>query len=184
MSYIKLAKLAEQTLNELLEQKPEKKYTDQNPPEEEQDPNEGPSQQQIDPITGQPISQQEVDPVTGLPFGQIPGDTGQVDPMTGLPSLTAEEIGKIYELKKIYQRLITMESYLGSNSDIVLLKVRNYVSQVIDLFNTLISNITTFKADLDKIIILYYMFLRSVYSLVEKYFTKKEDLLDKEKKNQ
>lgn len=84
------------------------------------------------------------------------------------------EIGRIYELKKIYSRLISVESYLSSIDAGELIDLRNYISQAIDLFQTLIYNIDKFMEEIDNIIILYYKFILSVYETLKKYFKKQE----------
>jgi len=94
--------------------------------------------------------------------------------MPGEETKTVEEIGRIYELKKIYSRLVAVESYLSDSSDITLLKLRNFVSNSIELFETLISNIDTFKGELDETIVLYYEFLDRTYWIMRKFYEQKE----------
>jgi len=85
-----------------------------------------------------------------------------------------EELGKTYELKKIYARLVSIESYLATSSDINLLKLRNYVSQSIELFSVIISNVKSYKDKINDIIVKYYEFLELVYVLLSKYYKEKE----------
>jgi len=88
-----------------------------------------------------------------------------------------EILGKTYELKKIYSRLVSIESYLSSSSDIVLLRLRNYVSQAIELFETLSANVKSFKDKLNDIIVMFYEFIEIVYVLLNDYYEaeRKED---------
>jgi len=88
------------------------------------------------------------------------------------------EIGRVFELKKIYSRLTSIESYLSDSSDTTLLKLRNYVSQSIELFEILIANVKSFKDKLDEIIIIYYKFIEIVYGLLNKYYEDQEKKLD------
>jgi len=99
----------------------------------------------------------------------------------GMPGMEEEakspsEIGRIYELKKIYTRLTTIESYLSDSSDPELLRVRLLVSKSIELFEILSSNIPTYqppkapKERIDEIIIMYYKFLKQVYESVAKHY--------------
>lgn len=106
----------------------------------------------------------------------LPGELPEEEP------LEISEIGRIYELKKIYARLTSVESYLSLTSDTILLKLRNSVSQAISLFETLISNINTYKDDLDKIIIMFYKFLDMVYALLTQYYNNKKEEEEKNKK--
>lgn len=103
--------------------------------------------------------------------------SGERDPMgMGMMGIEKEEpletseVGRIYELKKIYSRLASIESYLSLSSDTILLKLRNFVSQALDLFETLISNIESYKDDLDDIIVMFYKFLSIVYTLLKQYY--------------
>jgi len=97
-----------------------------------------------------------------------------------LVSKTPSELGRIYELKKIYTRLTTIESYLSESSDPELLRVRLLVSKSIELFEILSSNIPVYKPPkapkerLDEIIIMYYKFLKQVYESVAKYYKSKQ----------
>jgi len=83
---------------------------------------------------------------------------------------TPSEIGRIYELKKIYSRLVSIESFLSTTSDLTLLKLRDYISDAVSLFETLASNLGSFKDKLDKIIVLFYEFLDIVYMMVKEYY--------------
>jgi len=101
----------------------------------------------------------------------------QEDPLV---SKTPSELGRIYELKKIYTRLTTIESYLSESSDPELLRIRLLVSKSIELFEILSSNIPVYKPPkapkerLDEIIITYYKFLKQVYESVAKYYKSKD----------
>lgn len=88
---------------------------------------------------------------------------------------TAGELGRIYELKKIYARLTSLESYLANESDPTLLKIRNLVSQSIELFEVVAANFDSYKEKLDEIIITYYKFLTEVYSNVKDQFKKQNN---------
>ena len=96
---------------------------------------------------------------------------------------TPSELGRIYELKKIYTRLTTIESYLSESSEPELLRMRLLVSKSIELFEILASNIPIYKPPkapkgrLDEIIIMYYKFLKQVYESVAKYYKGKSNAL-------
>jgi len=86
--------------------------------------------------------------------------------------LKASEVGRVYELKKIYSRLTSIESYLGNESASELLELRNYVSQAIELFEVISANFPSFKDQLDEIIVTYYKFITKVYTEVKDFFQK------------
>lgn len=103
--------------------------------------------------------------------GMDPSEMNQnVDPITGQPIKTAEQVGKIFELKKIYSRLLAIQSQLSFSSDITLLKLRKFISNAIELFETLISNIDAFQNDIDDIIVMFYEFLEQTYEIMKKYY--------------
>ncbi len=117
--------------------------------------------------------------------GEMPTDPGMEDGMgvgeeDPLAAKTPSELGRIYELKKIYTRLTTIESYLAESSDPELLRIRLLVSKSIELFEILSSNIPVYKPPkapkgrLDEIIVVYYKFLKQVYESVAKYYKGKQ----------
>ncbi len=155
-----------QESDELLEQNDEE--------EEEAPPEEVPAE------TGEEVPSGEAgaDPAMGeegmgMPGGEMgmPGEEPPKDP---------KELGRTYELKKIYARLISIESYLATSSDEELLKLRNYVSKSIEMFQVLSSNIESFKDSIDEIIVIYYDFINTIYGLLEKHYKLKSR---EEKKN-
>ena len=113
---------------------------------------------------------------TGDETGTMPAMPGEEDEVPKDP----ETLGRIYELKKIYSRLVSIESFLNDVSEPMLLKLRNFVSESIELFQLMINNIDTFKNKTDEIIILYYKFLRIVYELLKQFYENENDE-DKEK---
>jgi hypothetical protein len=105
--------------------------------------------------------------------GEAPG----MDPNIGMPDmdkkeeeLTSSEIGRMYELKKIYARLSSVESYLSRATDQAILELRKYVAQSIDLFEVVISNYDQYKENVDDIIVQFYEFLDVIYSELKKYY--------------
>jgi hypothetical protein len=104
---------------------------------------------------------------------------GMGQPMPeGDTSKTPSDLGRLYELKKIYTRLTVIEAYLAESSDITLIETRSIVSKAIELFEILSSNFSSFKPPrapeetLDEIIVQYYRFLENVYEDVAKYYKK------------
>jgi hypothetical protein len=112
-------------------------------------------------------------------------DPGAMDPGMGQPlpeedsSKTPSDLGRIYELKKIYTRLTVIEAYLSESSDIKMIETRGVVSKAIELFEIIASNFSSFKPPrapeetIDEIIIQYYRFLENVYGDVAGYYKKR-----------
>ena len=82
----------------------------------------------------------------------------------------AKNIGKIYELKKIYSRLTSIESYLSNDASQEMANIRNFVSQAIELFEVISANFDSYRDKLDEIIIMYYKFILVVYNAVKNYY--------------
>lgn len=98
------------------------------------------------------------------------GDMGMG--MGGEPqqTLSSSQIGRVYELKKIYSRLSSVETYLARTTDKSILELRKHVSQSIDLFEVVITNFEQFKDKIDEVIIMFYEFLSIVYGSLRTYF--------------
>lgn len=140
-------------------------------------------------------TQATVDDATNTDMGGDDMNMGDVGGMGGMDNMdsagmmgglgeqeeekTPTELGRIYELKKIYARLTSIESYLGNESDQELLEIRNYVSQSIELFEIVSSNFNSYKDRLNEVIVMYYKFLLEVYSSVKSYYAKQKKLGDK-----
>lgn len=101
----------------------------------------------------------------GVEGGGMPGMEGQQE-----EEKTSNQIGRVYELKKIYSRLASVESFLSRTTDEEILEVRKMVAQSIDLFEIVISNFKSYKEDVDEIIVTYYKFLDEVYSTIKDHF--------------
>ena len=154
-------------------------FNEQSKEEEEIPPEE--SEEEVPEEEGE--EQQEEVPETEQPGqeGMPPEEGGEMDPndpnaMAGMgeePPKDPQELGKIYELKKIYSRLVSIESYLSNSSDLTLLKLRNHVSQAIELFETLAANIKSYEGKINDIIITFYEFIEMVYKILRIYYDKK-----------
>jgi hypothetical protein len=112
----------------------------------------------------------------------IPGEEG-IPGMEGIPGEEKEEegpedsieVGKVYELKKIYARLVAIQTHLNTVSDEFLIDLRKHVNQSLDLFKTVISNFKLYKDRIDEIIETYYQFVDNVYSILSKFYKNKKD---------
>jgi hypothetical protein len=103
-----------------------------------------------------------------MPGGDMAGGMGGVGEQE--EKLTSSQIGRVYELKKIYSRLSSVESYLARAMDESILELRKYVAQSIDLFEVVISNYDQYKDKVDDIIVNFYEFLDVIYSSLRKYY--------------
>jgi len=90
--------------------------------------------------------------------------------------LTSSQIGRMYELKKIYSRLSSVETYLSRAVDESILELRKYVAQSIDLFEVVISNYPQYKENVDEIIVQFYEFLEQIYESLRKYYKSMIDI--------
>ncbi len=129
-----------------------------------------PTGSEVDPTISDPTSGGMTDPSMGA---NIPGMDPITGGMGGEPQ-TSKDIGRVFELKKIYTRLISIEQYLSFTSDEFLIKLKIYISKAIQLFETLVFNIQVFKDRIDDIIVIYYKFIDTVYTLLKKHYEKQD----------
>lgn len=99
------------------------------------------------------------------------GDMGAGDPQPMSP----KNVGRAYELKKLYSRLVSLEKYLTDISEPHLVELRGYVSNAVDLFRTVTTNFDSYKEKLDDIIVTFYKFLQEAYMILKKYYKKEID---------
>lgn len=123
--------------------------------------------------TEMPADPSMTDPTAagGMPAGDVAG-MGAMPGMEQTEPLTSTEIGRVFELKKIYSRLISVESYLTETegADKSLLNLRKFVSQGINLFEVVIVNFEQYKDKVDPIIVTFYEFIDMVYGTLRKYY--------------
>lgn len=147
-------------------------------PEEEEE-EEVPAEPEEDPAVAG-----EEEAMPDMPGGEedmgIPGMPGEEDDKG--PE-TPEEVGRVYELKKIYSRLLSINQHLAESTDGLLLKLRLIIGQSIEVFEVMIANIDLFKDKVDDIIVLYYEFLERVYGILKKYYEVKRKEDEKDKKD-
>lgn len=124
---------------------------------------------------GDETGEEVAPPEEGMDPNTQPGGMPGEDPsmMGGTPeaqALTQNQLGRMYELKKIYSRLSSVESFLSRTTDDNILEIRKMVSNAIDLFELVISNFEQYKENVDEIIITYYKFLDVVYDSIRTHF--------------
>jgi len=135
--------------------------------EAKEEPEEAPADNPLGDAKAEDNTAPGTDPSTASGMDPMMGGemTGQTIPMS------SSEIGRIYELKKIYSRLTAIEVFLSRSVDSKMLALRKYVAQAIDLFEVVISNIAQYKEKIDDIIVTFYKFLDYVYGSIRKYFS-------------
>ena len=171
------------TLKDMIEQAPPKSPEEVGAAAAGGDPTGGavdtPEEQQMQ-AQGQEVPEE---PTSGMPPDQMPPEA--MDPGMGQPlpeedtSKSPTDLGRIYELKKIYTRLTVIEAYLTESSDPSMIETRTIVSKAIELFEILASNISSYKPPrapeetIDEIIVQYYRFLERVYNETARYYRKR-----------
>ena len=101
------------------------------------------------------------DPGLGDPNAMMPGEEPPKDPT---------ELGRTYEMKKIYSRLIAMNQYLADEMSPKMFKTKQNIGKSIDLFSIIGANPESYKDRIDEIIVDYYKFLEAVYKKVRSYY--------------
>lgn len=110
----------------------------------------------------------------GMEAGMDPSDPGLGDPSAGMPGMEEpkdpSELGRTYEMKKIYSRLISMNQYLADEQSPKIVKTKQNIAKAIDLFAVIGANPESYKEKIDEIIISYYKFLESAYRRVKAFY--------------
>ena len=151
----------------------------------EQAPEEVPTEEPAPPPEETTPAEPQADPAAMQDPSTMGGEMG-VDPSMGNPAAMGMgmepegptspiEVGRLYELKKIHSRLVSVQSFLADSTDPQLSELKQYVNQSIELFRTLISNIQLFKDQLDDIIVMYYNFLDTIFAMLSKYYKTNTD---------
>jgi hypothetical protein len=86
------------------------------------------------------------------------------------PIKSAKELGRIYELNKIYTRLYTIHKILSNTSDSKLQTLREMTSEAFEIFRLILNNIRSYVNIIDDIILKYYEFLGELVKLLDIYF--------------
>lgn len=108
-----------------------------------------------------------------------------VDPNTGLPiadSGLEVSLGRVFELKKIYARLLSISKLLDNYSNIEYNEVNKKVLQSLELFHVIALNLTSFKEKIDDIIVKFYEFVTKILEEIET-ISKKVESQDKQRQS-
>lgn len=129
---------------------------------------------EIPPEEGGPNETPEMgDPGLGMDVG----DPGMPDPTAGMPGMEEPkdptELGRTYEMKKIYARLVSMNQYLADERSMKILRTKQNIAKAIDLFAVIGANPDSYKEKIDEIIVGYYKFLEAAYRKVKSFYKKK-----------
>ena len=139
-------------------------------------------QQAGEPQNGQqPVDQQQYDDQTANPdeLSQQPQDPSQPgfdinNPEPPIPyNATTQYLGRIYELRKIYLKLLSISTLLTSLSDSEFDNLENTIRESLDLFHIVISNIDKFEDKIDEIIIYFYEFVKETIIELERLSDKR-----------
>ena len=173
-----LERLNQIKLDFLSEQQPNNPAIPAAEPPSAPDPNAITTQPPVNPNTEIPQDPSNVnpqlDPMTGM--SQDPNMLG-IPPAAGMfpaPEIkTSSELGRIYELNKLYTRLYTVHSLLRNTSDPKLINVKQLVGETFDIFKLILNNIPSYKDKIDDVILTYYDFISNLVITLDKYYKEK-----------
>ena len=94
---------------------------------------------------------------------------------------SSTELGRIYELNKIYYRLYVINKFLKNTSDERLQKIKKMVSEAFDIYRLILNNIKSYKDKLDDIILQYYEFISHLVLALEDYYKRRYQSIDQTK---
>lgn len=139
-----------------------------------------PPSEELPPEEGGPDETPEIgDPGMGGDAG-MGLDPGMGDPNAGMPGeqepANPNELGRTYEMKKIYARLVSMNQYLSDERSPKILKTKQNIARAIDLFAIIGANPDSYTDRIDEIIVGYYKFLSAAYQKVKHFIKKKRRL--------
>lgn len=117
-------------------------------------------------MMGGPGAQPPPDPLKGFGDASAPMDMmgGNIDPATGMPSnepkITYSALGRLYHLKKIYNRLLSLNKILIKYPYEEVIPIRKDVREMLELMSLVNNNLKSYKKDIDEIIVNMYAFLK------------------------
>ena len=128
-----------------------------------------------------------MDPSMGMDPGMDPG-MGGMGGMGGfgMPEekdviSTPTNIGRLFEIQKIYTYLKALDGIIIKNTDGDLKRLKKLVGDAIEVFDLVISNLKVYRDRLDKIIIYFYKFIYRLTQIVQLYYEKKNSTYKKDK---
>jgi len=147
------------------------------------DLNPGEMREQDEELAPEPAIEE---PAAEPDMGDVGADPGMgADPGIGDPGLggdpnammpgeeepkTPNELGRTYEMKKIYSRLVSMNEYLADERSPKILKTKLNIAKAIDLFSVIGANPDSYTEKIDEIIIGYYKFLEAAYKRIRSFY--------------
>ena len=150
--------------------------------EQETEPAIKPEEKGKEAGASEPIGGAEGGSPEDMAGGDMPGMGADMGMGMGMPGmeqeepLTSSQVGRVYELKKIYSRLSSVETYLSRATDEAVSELSSSAAQSIDIFVVVHSNYDQFKDKVDDIIVQFYEFLDIIYSSLRKYYKGMTDI--------
>lgn len=104
------------------------------------------------------------------------------NPYGAMPAPTPKNLGRLYELNKIYYTLKTLDVFLLKLPEVDVIKLRNVSSEALDIFKVIVDNLQVYveKEMIDDIIISYYKFIKRLMWVIEKFYREKKRDDDKD----
>lgn len=91
------------------------------------------------------------------------GDTGET---------SLNDVGKMYELQQIHNRLIAIRNHLSIFVEKEFDEVKKSLSKAISLFDLIVENYAKYSDKVDDIIVMYYQFIQNIYEVTKKKYKK------------
>jgi len=81
-------------------------------------------------------------------------------------------IGRAYELKRLYNRLIDIQNHLSIFVEDEFDEIKSIVSRAIEIFDIIIMNYKKYENKIDDIILMYYTFIKEVFEVTKRKYKK------------
>ena len=139
--------------------------------EQDEIPKETDPAKKVNPMQAQsPKSEDSYLPKDGNDQSTTPNDPQDPtqDPNQEDDSLEIQTmIGRTYELKKIYSKLLSISKLLDNYSAQKFELIRKDIDEALELFDLVSTNLDSFQEKIDEIIIYYYNFMNDIIKTIE-----------------
>lgn len=93
------------------------------------------------------------------------------------------DVGKVYILKKLYVKLLSIDGFLKNTRDQNVENIRYLNDEAINMFELIIQNLDSYQDQIDDLIYHYYKFIEKMCKVLQKHFKKqKKDQKDANKR--
>ena len=117
----------------------------------------------------------------GMGGGMGMGGMGMEEPSI---ATTPSEVGRLYEIQKLFYKLKTIDGILAQSTDDELIKLKKSADDALDIFQMVVDNLPLYKDRLDQVILYFYKYVERVTDVLVKYYKEKHEKISNRNDNQ